>query len=283
MDANIQQPPAALPVAAHRLLKPNVKDSRLSGFGNMFAKEMGDWFHTRRWWTQIIVWFAIVNLFIAFVLFGAPQIDLAQGGSGPSAAEQAATGLELVFTFIVTGGSIGVIILAMDEIVGEKTTGTGAWILSKPLSRVSFVLTKLASNAIGILIFILIIPSIIAYFEIWLASRMFTPVLPYLAGMGISALALFFYLTLTIMLGVLFDGRGAVVGISMAILFLGQVLSQLIQKVMLILPVAMQSFATMIAKGQPLPSIGPVEILTTALWCLVFGVVAVWRFQKLEL
>ena len=56
------QPPAAQPQAAHRLLKPNINDSRLSGFGNMFAKEMGDWFHTRRWLIQLIIWFLIINL-----------------------------------------------------------------------------------------------------------------------------------------------------------------------------------------------------------------------------
>ncbi len=279
MAANIQQP-----VAAHRLLKPNIKDSRLSGFGNMFAKEMSDWFHTRRWLTQLIVWFAIINAFMAFVLFAVPQIEQAQsGGSAPGANELAATGLELFFNFAVTGGSIGVIILALDEIVGEKTTGTAAWILSKPLSRVSFVLTKLASDAIGILLFILLVPGIIAYFEIWLASGQPTPVLPYLAGIGITALALLFYLALTIVLGVLFDARGPVVGISLALLFLGSILAQLVQMAALVLPVAMQSFATMAASGKAIPTVGLIEILTTALWILVFVVVAVWKFENLEL
>ncbi len=87
MAANIQQPQADKPMAAHRLLKPNIKDSRLSGFGNMFAKETGDWFHTRRWLTQLLVWFAIINLFMAFVLFAVPQIDRAQGNSAPGADE----------------------------------------------------------------------------------------------------------------------------------------------------------------------------------------------------
>ncbi len=293
MAANIQHPrasqpvaaqsPAILPPAAHRLLKPNIKDSHLSGFSNMFAKELGDWFHTRRWWTQILVWFAIINVLIAFILFAAPQIDRAQGDKPPSAGELATTGLEVFFSLAVTGGCIGVIIIALDEVVGEKTSGTAAWILSKPLSRVSFVLTKLASDAIGILLFILIIPGIIAYIEIWLASGKFTPVLPYLAGMGVAALALLFYLTLAILLGVLFDSRGPVVGISLALLFLGQILSQLVQQVMLVLPVAMQAFATMAAKGQAIPPVGQIEILTTTLWSLIFGVVAVCWFGKLEL
>jgi ABC-2 type transport system permease protein len=278
MAANLQQP-----VASHRLLKPNIQDSHLSGFGNMFAKELGDWFHTRRWLTQLIVWFAIINLFIAFVLFVTPQIDLAQGNSAPTAGDQAATGLELFFNFAVTGGSIGVIIIALDEIVGEKTTGTAAWILSKPLSRVSFVLTKLASDAIGILLFILIIPGTIAYIEIWLASGQPTPLLHYLAGIGIAALVLLFYLTLTILLGVLFDARGPVVGISLALLFLGSILSQLVKQVALVLPVAMQSFATMAASGKSIPMVGLIEILTTTTWSLIFVVIAVWRFLKLEL
>ncbi len=284
MAANIQQSSAAgQPPAAHRLLKPNVKDSRLSGFGNMFAKELGDWFHTRRWLIQLIVWFVIINVFLAFILFAAPEIDRAQGDSLPGADDMVRTGLEVFFSFAVTGGIIGVIIIAMDEVVGEKTSGTAAWILSKPLSRVSFVLTKLASDAIGALLFILIIPGIIAYLEIWVASGQLAPVLPYLTGLGISALALLFYLTLTIMLGVLFEGRGPVVGISLGLFFIGSILVQLVQQAMLVLPAAMHTFATLAARSQEIPTVGLVEILTTALWSLIFVVVAVWRFVRLEL
>lgn len=284
MAANIPQQPAVQAAAAHRLLKPNIQDSRLSGFGNMFAKELGDWFHTRRWLIQLIIWVAIINVFMAFVLFVAPRIDEAQGPTGaPGMGDLFRTGLDLFFSFAIMGGSIGVIILALDEIVGEKTSGTAAWILSKPLSRVSFVLTKLASNAIGILLFILIIPGIIAYIQIGLASGTYPPLLPYLAGMGVAALTLLFYLTLTLMLGVLSDTRGPVVGISMALLFLGSILVQLFQPAALFLPVAMQDFAVMIANGQPLPGPAWIEILTTALWSLVFMAIAVWRFQKLEL
>ncbi len=73
------------------------------------------------------------------------------------------------------------------------------------------------------------------------------------------------------------------VGISLSLLFLGSILFQLLQQVALILPVAMQTFATMAASGKAIPTVGLIEILTTALWSLVFVVVAVWRFGKLEL
>ena len=175
------------------------------------------------------------------------------------------------------------IILALDELSAKKRAGTAAWILSKPLSRVSFVLTKLASNAIGILLFILVIPAVVAYIEIWLASGELIPVQPYLTGMGVAALALLFYLTLTIMLGVLFDARGPVIGIGLALLFLGSILVQIAQPVVLVLPVAMHTFAGLIAKGSRSPRPDWWKFSPPRSGVVIFVIVALWRFARLEL
>jgi len=45
----------------------------------MFNKEMRDWFQTRRWIVQIILWVALFNGFLAFILFAVPEISRSEG------------------------------------------------------------------------------------------------------------------------------------------------------------------------------------------------------------
>ena len=69
-----------------------------------------------------------------------------------------AMGFYWAFPLAVFIGIPGVIILAQDEIIQEKQSGTAAWIISKPAARSAFILTKLLSNLIGALVFIVALP-----------------------------------------------------------------------------------------------------------------------------
>ena len=66
----------------------------------------------------------------------------------------------------------------------------------------------LGHNTIAALIFIVALPGLILLGEIYLATHQMMPLLPFLAGEGVFILALFYYLSLVIMLGVLFESRG---------------------------------------------------------------------------
>ena len=165
----------AVPAIAHRKLRPYEGYTRLSGFSNMFSKEIGDWFQTRRWISQILIWGAMFNGFLAFLLYLVPEINRSQGDTAPL-QDPLTLGLSFFFNFAVIAGSIGILIIAQDEIVGEKQSGTAAWILSKPIARASFLLSKLAANSVGMLIFI-----------VWLASGAgFVPALLRLTAVLVS-------------------------------------------------------------------------------------------------
>ena len=58
---------------------------------------------------------------------------------------------------------IGAIIMGQEEVLDEKQSGTAAWILSKPVSRVAFILAKVTANAIGILIIMVLLEGALAY------------------------------------------------------------------------------------------------------------------------
>ena len=266
-------------LAARQALLPAPDRGWLGGFGNMLGKELGDWFGTRRWIVQTIAWLAIINGLMAFIMFVVPRID-PSGQMGP--AERAAEGLGLYFAFSALLGGIGMVVLTQDEIIQEKQTGTAAWILSKPVSRTSFILTKLLSNFVGGLIFIAALPGAVAYAEISLASHQAPPVMPYLMGMGVILLTLVFYLSLVIMLGTLFEQRGPVLGIALGVLIGGLIASQFSSQISYILPVAMQDIAGLLAQGQPLPTVAISQLIATAAWIILFIGVALRRFGRLE-
>ena len=271
-------------LAARQSLQPLRGEGWLGGFGNMFSKELGEWFGTRRWLWQAIIWLSIINGMLAFVLFVAPLIDPAgmQEGEAATSGGMLALGLNLYFSMAVIAGSIGSIILAQDEIIREKQSGTAAWILSKPVSRPTFVLTKLISNIIGVLVFIVVVPGVTAYIEITLASSSSPTLLPFLAGMGVVWLGLIFYLSLVIMLGVLYQQRGPLLGIAFGLMFGGLIVSSFFPQLSYILPLNLDKISLMVAMGQPLDTMATAQLVSTVILSIVFTAIAVLRFQKEE-
>jgi len=278
-----------LRLAARQGLLPARGSGWLAGFGNMLAKELGEWFRTRRWLWQILIWLTIINGFVALLLFVLPALASLMPALKPT-AEAAFGGLppevgavSMYFTMLAMAGSIGVIILAQDEIIQEKQSGTAAWILSKPAARQAFILTKLLSNTIGALIFIIALPGLVTLGEVYLATGQLVPMLPLIAGGGIVLLNLIFYLCLVILLGVLFESRGPVLGIAFGILFGGLMMRSFIPQILYALPLSMDGIALMVFQKIALPAILVSQLISTAVLSIVFIVVALWRFQRVEL
>jgi len=278
-----------LRLAARQGLLPARGGGWLAGFGNMLAKELGEWFRTRRWLWQILIWTTIINGFVAFLLFVLPVLASLMPEIKPT-AEAAFGGLppdvgsvSMYFTILAMAGSIGAIILTQDEIIQEKLSGTAAWILSKPAARQAFILTKLLANTIGALVFIVVIPGLVTLGEVFLATRRVVPLLPFLAGEGVVLLALIFYLSLVILLGVLFESRGAVLGIAFGVMFGGLMIRSFVPQILYVLPLSMDGVASMVMQGIPLPTIFVSQVITTAVLSIVFTLVALWRFQRVEL
>ena len=258
-------------------------------FGNMLAKELGEWFRTRRWLWQILIWLTIINGFVALLLFILPALASLMPALKPT-AEAAFGGLppevgavSMYFTMLAMAGSIGVIILAQDEIIQEKQSGTAAWILSKPAARQAFILTKLLSNTVGALIFIIALPGLVTLGEVYLATGQLVPLLPLIAGGGIVLLTLIFYLCLVILLGVLFELRGPVLGIAFGILFGGLMMRSFIPQILYALPLSMDGIALMVFQKMALPAILVSQLISTVVLSIVFILVALRRFQHIEL
>jgi ABC-2 type transport system permease protein len=266
-----------LRLAARQGLLPARGGGWLAGFGNMLSKELGEWFHTRRWLWQLLIWLIIINGLIAFMLWVAPMI------AGEGAPPPEVTGLFYFFSTVAMTGTIGVIILAQDEIIQEKQSGTAAWILSKPAARSAFILTKLLANLFGALIFIVLLPGLVTLGEVFLAAHKVAPLGPFLAGAGVILLALVFYMSLVILLGVLFESRGPVLGIALGVMFFCQLAGNYLPKIALVLPSSLHGIALGVAMGEPLPAMAVWGVISTATLSIMFILVALWRFQHIEL
>ncbi len=254
------------------------------GFLNFLSKENGSWWKTKHWWVQMLIWVAIINGMIAMVL-----VSIA---NEPQVTAPSSTPIHALLYSLFSGMApvIGMIIIAQDALVEEKQTGTAAWILSKPVSRVSFFLSKLIANGLGGLVTMVLIPGAVAYVEFYFATRAWPNPIAFLEVIGIIFLNLAFYLSLTLMLGAFFQSRGGVIAIPMFVLFGAQLLGS-VKPLLYVMPWLLLwplqfggpeqiSIAGAILMGNPIPTFWP--IITTALFTTIFVILGIWRFDKQE-
>ena len=255
-------------------LKHRSEKGWLSGLPTMLRLENNRWWNTKRWLKQTLIWLVIINGILGIIAYettvdptetveGKPDYNIFLGALMP----------------------IGVLVLTQGDLIREKQSGTAQWILSGPVSRESFLLSKLMINSLYILPIIIWLQAVISVL-IFGYFRFQTPSTSGLIlSLGIHSLHALFWLTLSLFLGVLFSGRGALLGVSFVFmagqdLFI-QIIPALQPYMIQIMPKTLVGLATLAAYSQPLPVVTP--ILFNILWCIIFVVGALWRFKKEEI
>jgi ABC-2 type transport system permease protein len=258
------------------------------GFANMLHKENRDWWRTRRWLVNILIWLAIINGIAALMLW-TPTRDPSQPNAEPVMMPAEVAVSTTLLNLVILAGlftPIGGVIVMQGAIIDEKKSGTAPWILSKPVSRTAFIASKLIANAVALIVVTTLVQWVVAY--ILFAIRGSTPPLVSFAfGVALLSLHLLFYLTLTLMLGTIFSDRGPVIAIPVGILFSAQflmnnfpLLARLTPWELIYPSGADQPLVIQAMMGQSLTTITP--ILGTVMWIVVFVGVAVWRFRREE-
>ena len=248
------------------------------GLGNVLRGELKSWFATRRWWVQIIIWAASVNLIYFIVALTTPKSRASMD-----------TTLMLFNIFMGLAGPIGVSILMQTVVVGEKRSGTAAWVLSKPVSRVAFIVAKLIANGTGIIVTMILAQGLIASLISTFMLGFPLSVPAFLAALSVHFVNVLFYLTLTLMLGTIFEHTGPVIGISIAFLFVQNISMSFFPVLARFVPwtlaipangAANPSIAMNLMTGTEVPSFMPLYVALLAI--TVFIVLALWIFQKQE-
>ncbi len=264
-------------MTSNQILNPVTEPAWRIGFANMLRLENGRWWKTRRWWTNWIAWAVVMNLLTALSIAG-------QADRGPRVINSA---LELYFLFLNIFMSIAVVVLMQGAIVSEKQSGTAAWVLSKPVSRLAFIFSRTLGTWFAVAAIMIAGQGIVSYAFISILGGYSLDVLPFIAALVMTGLHITFYLTLTVLLGTVFDTRGPITGSALAVILGQQVLGGLLEQfapwMLDILPGNLATEAGSIATGGTLlPEANFLMIVSTVVWCVLFLAMAVWRFRRQE-
>jgi ABC-2 type transport system permease protein len=267
-------------MASTTVLQPVKESGWRRGLANLLRKENGEWWHTRRWWLQTLLWLLIVNGILAIGLWVVPVVD-------PEDTSDTMDNLGIFIQLMAMFPMFAVIVFTQGAIIGEKQSGTAAWIMSAPVSRSAFILAKLTANAIGFFVIIILVQGLVAYVQLSLSDGSPLSLAPYLTMLALLSLYLLFYLALTLMLGTFFDTRGPVLGIAIAVaigsmLGVGNLFAGFLPWLVLILPEAIPGILTLLVEGEPLPEVWPIPIILISIYSLLFVALAIWRFNREE-
>lgn len=254
----------------------------LSGFTNLLGKELADWFRTRRWLIHLLIWVGLYDGAAALSLLRITQV---QAGAGPPAGVTAPYAAALYTFFALAGLFVpsGVITALQDAVIGEKESGTAAWVLSKPVARASFLLAKIAGHGVAFGLLGIFVPGLIAYVMFSLAAGAPLPAPPFALGMGLLGVTALFFITLTLMLGVIMTARGPMRGASLAVWLAPGALANVFPLAGLVIPVRLGEVGAALTVGAALPN----GLLWGALGALIlsaiFTGVSFWWFRRQEL
>jgi ABC-2 type transport system permease protein len=279
-------------------LKPVENLGWTAGLRNMLRKENGKWWNWKSLAAQLIVWTVIVNSMVAMAVFVIPQMPISDNiksqvnASGDPEAMQAFDfspagilnlGLSMFFQIMGIALLIGGVIIAHDAILKERESGTAAWLLSKPISRQSFVLSKFIANIAGLLIVIIAVQATVAYAQISIGYGGLAPVMPFLGGLGIMTLNSLFYMVLALALGAFTLNRGVTLGLPIVLALVGSLLLSVVDQLKYVTPWALGDMALAAAKGASLPDWWIFPVVATIVCTLVFVAATVRRFEQIEL
>jgi ABC-type transport system involved in multi-copper enzyme maturation permease subunit len=251
------------------------------GMSNLLKGEYSAWFKSSNWWKHLLLWFAIINGMMGIMIYA--TIEAAKDGS---------EGPPILLMYGVFGGmfvALGVMIIMQQVLVREKRSGTAAWVLSKPVTRTAFVVSRLVVNFIAILLTAVIVPGVILYLTLGLLSDLgWLSTLGFLAALFMFSLHTFYWIALVLMMGTFFESSAVVIAVPMALYFIflygPSLLPGLIyvSPLMLIFSPAEQinPLTVSFINGEPVFSWLP--MIATVVSCIIFIAAAIWRFNRQE-
>lgn len=180
---------------------------------------------------------------------------------------------------------VGIIILTHSQVYGEKRSGVAAWILSKPVSRSTYLLSKLITDAVGIILLMVLLQMILSY--LLLSSVIEINLITYMEATGLLILLLLFYQAFTMMMSVIGNSTEIILGVSFGMLLGGLVLKDALASIagdiIFLTPWVLPDTITVMVSGQPLPQQLQTNIIAVVILTFLCLGVMFWQFRKQEL
>ena len=244
-----------------------------TGLANLVRKENRASWASCRCLVRSLLWTAGINGFTALMMVVMPQY---------SSEDPIHWGVQGLFKLGPLALAFGTIIILQDAIIGERQLGVTEWLLSKPLSRPAYVLSKLLAHGFGILVILVGLQGTLGYGVLWLVMGEPFPLSLYLVGMAGLAVHTLFYLALTLMMGVLTANRRMLLGVSQGVLLGGMLTTNFLGTAVMLTPWGLVQVLHAAVLGMPLPLPVWLPIGVTASLTVICVAVALARFERLE-
>ena len=246
------------------------------GLGNLLQGEWSSWFKSSRWWKHLIVWFSVINVMMGIMIIASVK----EGGDGPP----------LMLMYGIFGGmcvAMGVMVIMQRVLVREKSSGTAAWVLSKPVTRTAFVVSRLLVNTTAILLTSVIVPGFIFYISLGFSGLGWVSPLRFAAALLMVMLHTFYWIALLLMMGTLSESSSVVIGAPIALYFGFWLGTMMFPQLIYISPLSLtfvpslyNSLAGSLIAGETVFSWLP--LISTVVSCIIFIPTAIWRFNRQE-
>jgi ABC-2 type transport system permease protein len=192
----------------------------LPGFGPLFEKELLEARRSKR-----LIAFVVVMTIILLLIPLLTYQNAGNYGTGsrhllsPGDVENMLGTWSAIVGFL---GSLMIIASTVDAITHERALGVTAWIITKPVSRLSYLLAKATAHAVIACVTVVLIPSMI-----WLVFTLLffqdISVINILAATGILCIEMAFLSFAVLSIGVFFRSVAPIAIISLALWFLPNV------------------------------------------------------------
>ena len=245
-----------------------------AGMKNLIGREL---FHERSrmyWIQQLVVWALFTNGMVALVLS-------MSGNIVEGIEAMLALSLAVFYSMLVLFMSIFIPILLQGTIIDEKVSGTAAWILSKPVSKKAYILSKLAASILAIVAVSVVVNGIIGYGVF--GAFGFTLNIPgYIMTLILSSVVVIYFVSLTVMLGTFTTSRGKVLAAAVSLGLGAQIIAQYFPLVLFIIPYALPAISIGFVTGTSVQGF-EIVLLSACIQIVLFIAIAISAFDRTEL
>lgn len=260
------------------------ENDRFSSFKNLFLNELKAGRPKKFWITQIILWCLIVIMIP--ILFLALPTEAWNEQFGREGVTQIEAAVIVFFGSGAIAGAFFIPALTQGVIVDDLEYGTAAWIMSKPTSRTSYILSKFAANSLAFIVVTTGIPGIIGLGWFIAYNAPITPI-GYLIGIGLTMLSTLYYLFLTVAIGTVLESRSKALVGSLGLIIGVQALVNIWTIFDIVTPFFLTFYVTpWVAVGmEPLIPMWRVMamIITPIVQMIFFIAIAIWSINRKEL
>lgn len=248
-----------------------------AGFGNVLARESRLWWSTRRWWIQTLLWTSLLSGLLLAFLWIAKQAPPGPDGQQVTVGVAQVWPQYLPIAALLT--TVGVVVLAQGVMLDERRSGTLEWVLSKPVSRVAYVLAKITAHTIPVLVALIVVPWIGVYAVLSAQVDGAWPLGRFLAIAGLAALLATFTVTLTVLLGTWTTNRGLVIGVPIAAVMLYDGVHTIARNLAGQLPFPWETTTVAVQLAAGAPAASPIPVVATLAWTAAAIAAACWKFE----